>query len=181
MDPDYHTEMDDSPLFGHTDKSMYRSLIGRVQWAITRVWIDYGSSILSWYNMVPREGHLIAMKKLFGYLKEHMKGRIVFDTRKTDVTHTTFANPTIWKKVYGNVEEDMPPPDMPIVKMKPINIKISFHATFGCKYFQKDQILRSLDSGECQNRNQNDRHSHWTFIETKIETHNYLLSTIRVI
>jgi len=35
------------------------------------------------------------------------------------------------------VEEDMPPPDMPIAKMKSINIKISFDATFGCKYFQK--------------------------------------------
>jgi len=88
MDPDYHTDMDSSPSFGYTDKSMYRSLIGRVQWSITRVWIDYGSSMLSRYNMVPMEGHLIAMKKLFGYLKGHMQGRIVFDTRKTDVTHT---------------------------------------------------------------------------------------------
>jgi len=81
----------------------------------------------------------------------------VFDTRKTDVTHTTFVNPTIWKEVYGNVKEDIPP-DMPIAKMKPSNTKIHFHPSYAT-YFQKDQILRSLDSGECQNGNQNDRDS----------------------
>lgn len=31
--------------------------------------------------MCPREGHLLAMKKMYGYLKGHSKGRILFDAR----------------------------------------------------------------------------------------------------
>jgi len=67
----------DSPLLGPTDKSMYRSLIGSAQWAITlgRMDITYATSMLSRYNMSPREGHLLAIKKLFGYLKGHMRGK----------------------------------------------------------------------------------------------------------
>ena len=89
VDPDHHTEMDDSPSFGYTDKSMYHSLIGRVQWAITRGWIDYGSSMLSQYNMVPREGHLIAMKKLFKYLKGHTqeKKSLIQERRMSHIQH----------------------------------------------------------------------------------------------
>jgi len=63
MDPDYHPELDDSPLLGPTDESMYRSLIGSAQWAITlgRMDITYATSMLSRYNMAPREGHLLAI------------------------------------------------------------------------------------------------------------------------
>ena len=141
MDPDYHPELDDSPMLGPTDKSMFRSLIGSAQWAITlgRMDITYAVSMLSRYNMAPREGHLLAMKKLFGYLKGHMKGKIVFDTRKLDVTHATFVNPASWKQVYGNVKEELPP-GMPIAKMKPIDINLYFDASFGCDMLTRRSV-----------------------------------------
>jgi hypothetical protein len=43
--------------------------------------------MLSRYNMAPREGHTAAMKKLFGYLKSHLKGKITFDTREMKIPH----------------------------------------------------------------------------------------------
>ena len=83
MDPDYHPELDDSPLLGEESISKYRMFTGSAQWEITlgRIDIGYATTTLSRYNMCPREGHLLAMKKVFGYLKGHSKGKILFDTQ----------------------------------------------------------------------------------------------------
>ena len=55
-----------------------------------------------------------------------MRGKIVFDTRKMDVTHATFVDAASWKQVYGDVKEDFPP-GMSIAKKKPIDINLYFH------------------------------------------------------
>ena len=82
MSPDYHPEIDDSPLLTPEDGSRYRMLVGSALWATTlgRHDILYATSTFARYNAVPREGHLLGMLRVFGYLKCHSKAKLVFDT-----------------------------------------------------------------------------------------------------
>ncbi len=133
MDPEYYPEVDESTLLRGEDISKYRMLTGSAQWAITlgRIDIIYATTMLSRYNNAPREGHLNAMKKLFGYLKGHSKGRIVYDTRPLDIPNVKFMDPVDWTQTYGtNVQESIPP-DMPEPKMKKVTITVYFDASFG--------------------------------------------------
>ena len=135
MDPEYHPELDESAMVVGNDISIYRMLIGSAIWAITlgRVDIVYATTMLARYNNGPREGHLDAMKKLFGYLKGHLKGKIVYDTRELDTSKATFLeiDKLNWVRMYGeNLEEELPP-DMPEPLMREIQITIYFDASFG--------------------------------------------------
>ena len=133
MDPDYHPELDETDFIETVEISKYRMLTGSAQWAITlgRVDIIYATSMLSRYNNAPREGHVLAMKKLFGYLKGHQKGKLIFDTSKLDTSNAKLFDCSEWKQIYGdNLVEDLPA-DMPKPKMKPVDITIYFDASFG--------------------------------------------------
>ena len=81
-----HPELDDSPLLGPADHSKYRSLIGCANWIITlgRFDIAYAVNLLSRFSQAPREGHLDAMKRVFGYLKKFNKGAIIIDPKYPD-------------------------------------------------------------------------------------------------
>ncbi len=74
----YHPETDDSPLLNKEDHSKFRSLIGCANWLITlgRFDINYAVNTLSRFSMAPRQGHLEAMIRVFGYLKKFNKGAI---------------------------------------------------------------------------------------------------------
>ena len=72
----YHPEMDESPLLPPEKISLYQSLLGSANWIITlgRFDIHYAVNTLSRYSMAPREGHLKAMHRIFGYLRYKHKG-----------------------------------------------------------------------------------------------------------
>ena len=143
MDPEYKPELDDSPLLGEEESSMYRTLTGSAQWAITlgRMDIQYPTTVLSRYNMSPREGHIGAMKKVFGYLKGHLKGKIIFDPRPLKVDEVEYFDGSNWQQIYGDVKEDIPH-DMPIAKLKPIQLTIYFDASHAC-----DMVTRRSVTG----------------------------------
>jgi hypothetical protein len=54
-------------------------MIGSANWVITlgRLDITYATNTVAKYSMAPREGHLIALKRLFGYLRKHPDGQIL--------------------------------------------------------------------------------------------------------
>ena len=81
MAPEYHPEVDDSPLLSEDDTAKYRSIIGSLNWLITlgRFDILYATNTLSRFSMVPREGHMEALQKMMRYIKAFPKGRILFD------------------------------------------------------------------------------------------------------
>ena len=81
MDPEYHPELDETPLLDSDGISKYRSVIGSLNWVLTlgRFDIAYALSTLSRYNMAPREGHLEALKRVLGYLGHRSEGKIVID------------------------------------------------------------------------------------------------------
>ena len=123
--------------------SKYRMLIGCAQWAITlgRIDITYAVSIMSRYNMMPRIGHFTAMKQLFGYLKGHKKGRIIFDPRPLDISKATFEDAADWKRIYGEIKEEMPP-NLVEPKMKEVFITVYFDAAFA-----NDMLTRRSTTG----------------------------------
>ena len=83
MDPNYHPEVDDTPLLSPDLASKYRMLVGSGLWATTlgRFGVLYAVNTFARYNVTPREGHLEGMLRLFGYLKSFEKAKLVFDIR----------------------------------------------------------------------------------------------------
>lgn len=59
--------------------------------------------------MVPREGHLYALQRVFGYLRQKPKGRVLIDTE--DATARTEADPEVlsdWTEFYPDAVENAP-------------------------------------------------------------------------
>ena len=94
--------------------------------------------------MCPREGHLHSMKKLFGYLKSHMMGIILFDPRELPIGDVEFLGSGNWKQTYGNVKDELPP-DLLTPKMKPVKITIYFDASFACDIITCRSITGIID------------------------------------
>jgi hypothetical protein len=59
------------------DSAKYRSIIGCYIWIIVlvRFDIEYATSVMSRFNMLPKEDHLKAVKRILSYLKTFPKGR----------------------------------------------------------------------------------------------------------
>jgi hypothetical protein len=82
MSEGYRPEVDDSSLCTENDSAKYRSIIGCCIWIIVlgRFDIVYSTSAMSSFNMLPREGHLKAVKRILSYLKTFPKRRLIIDT-----------------------------------------------------------------------------------------------------
>jgi hypothetical protein len=143
MDEKYHPELDETAFLGDNDISKYRMLTGSGQWAITlgRIDVLYAISQFSRYNMAPREGHLKAMLRVFGYLKNHLRAKIIFDTNPLDIGDAEFLDEGDWSEMYPDSKEELPP-DMPNPKMKPVDITIYYDASFA-----DDLITRKSTTG----------------------------------
>ena len=76
--------MDDTPLLIGEEISKYRMLIGSAMWAVTlgRYDIMYATISMARYGCAPREGHMKAILRVFGYLQAYHKGKIIMDTRE---------------------------------------------------------------------------------------------------
>ena len=108
---EYHPELDETPLIPPEKISLYQSLLGSANWIITlgRFDISYATNTLSRYSMAPREGHMHAMQRVFGYLRVLPKGKILIDVshpmvrEQVDVTKNHD-----WIEFYPDAVEDSP-------------------------------------------------------------------------
>jgi hypothetical protein len=104
MSEGYHPEVDDSPLCTEDDSAKYRSIIG----CCICIWkIDLGifdiandTSAMSRFNMLPREGHLKADKRILSYLKTFPKGRLIIDTSYSDYSMYPVEDHSNWMEFY---------------------------------------------------------------------------------
>ena len=115
FDPDYHAELDDSPLLDADGISKYRSIIGSLNWILTlgRFDIAYSLSTLSRYNMAPRQGHMEALKRVLGYLYVKRNGQIIIDDGTPGIRRKAMiSSGHSWSEFYPDAEEDIPS-DMP--------------------------------------------------------------------
>ena len=98
-------------------------------------------SLLSSFNVNPREGHLEAAYRVFGYLYNHKnRGCVVFDDRLLEVKEEQFKKVN-WKNISGDVTEDLPS-NMPEPRGNPVTILMFTDAAFA-----GDLVTRRSQSG----------------------------------
>ena len=105
-------------------------LIGCGLWAVTLCHFDihFAISALAQFNTAPREGHLNALLRIFGYLRAYQKAKIIFDTRPT--YNNTYDNQkNNWHQLYPGATVELPP-DLPKPFGKPVDISTYFDAGF---------------------------------------------------
>jgi hypothetical protein len=102
MSEGYHPEVDDSLLCLEDDSAKYRSIIGCCIWIIVLGRFDaaYATSAMSRFNMLPREGHLKAVKRILSYLKTFPKGRVIIDTSYPDNSLYPVDDHSNWMEFY---------------------------------------------------------------------------------
>ena len=108
---EYHPELDESPLVPPEKISLYQSLLGSANWIITlgRFDISFAINTLSRYSMAPREGHMLAMYRIFGYLRHRPKGKIMIDISQPDVREQVDVTKSHdWIEFYPDAMEDIP-------------------------------------------------------------------------
>jgi Reverse transcriptase (RNA-dependent DNA polymerase) len=125
MHEEYHPEVDDTELLSENEVSVYRGLIGSANWLITlgRFDIAYAVSSLARYSAAPRKGHLEAMKRVFGYIKDHKQGRILIDASKHIIPVEETSPDNDWIEFYPEAQEELPP-SFPTPKGSPIQITV---------------------------------------------------------
>ena len=98
-------------------------IIGSLMWAVTlgRFDVQYAVVTLTSYNTIPREGHLKAALRIVGYLKHHIKARVLIDPSpfKYPPGMELPKEMETWKNQYPDAEEEIPD-NMPQPLMKPI-------------------------------------------------------------
>ena len=88
-------------------------LVGSANWTVTlgRFDVHYAVSTLRRYSTAPKQGHMKAMLRVFGYLKHHMKRQILCNTKEPDLNKVELAKQN-WLELYPGAREKYPP-DMP--------------------------------------------------------------------
>jgi hypothetical protein len=110
MSEGYHPGVDDSPLCTGDDSDKYRSIIGCCIWIIVlgRFDIAYATSAMIRFNMLPREGHLKAVKRILSYLKTFPKGTVIIDTSYPDHSVYPVEDHSNWMEFYQDSSEEIP-------------------------------------------------------------------------
>jgi hypothetical protein len=110
MSEGYHHEIDDSPICTEDDSAKYRSIIGCCIWIIVLdgFEIAYATFAMSRFNMLPREGHLQAVKRILSHLKTFPKGIIIIDTSYPDYSMYPFMDHSNWMEFYPDASEEIP-------------------------------------------------------------------------
>ena len=100
---------------------VYQELIGILHWAVKigRVDILLEVSLLSSQLAFPRVGHLQAVYRVFGYLKQVPKRKLYFDPRKPMISEDIFQK-FDWEYFYPDACEPIPL-DIPIPRGKSVS------------------------------------------------------------
>ena len=107
--PDYHPELDTSDFLNDTDTRLYQSYIGILRWAIElgRIDIAHSGSTMATFMATPRQGHMVAVLRIFAYLRKHISCKLVIDPCERDWSDKTWVSAN-WKDFYPDVQEDIP-------------------------------------------------------------------------
>lgn len=110
MSDSYHPELDETELALPAEASKFQSLIGCANWIITlgRCDIQYATMALARFSMSPRLGHIKAMKKVFGYLKQHPQGRVTCDPNVPPFSQVERTTSNKWREYYPDATEELP-------------------------------------------------------------------------
>ena len=81
LEPDYHQQVDTSPLLDDDRANYYQSMIGILLWAseLGRIDVTQEVGLMARFGALPREGHFDAVVHMFAYLKKHLRSRLVYE------------------------------------------------------------------------------------------------------
>ena len=105
-----HPELDYSEYLDEEGISIYQSLIGSLQWAVSLGRLDIMTAVMtmSSFRTVPRRGHLERVKRIYSYITKMKHATIRVRTDEPDFS-TLPSEPYKWDySVYGNVKEELP-------------------------------------------------------------------------
>lgn len=105
-----HPELDTSELLDSQGITIYQSLIGSLQWAISIGRFDIHTAVmtLSGFRVAPRQGHLDRVKRVCGYLSKMKHAAIRIRTEEPDYSDVPVFEYDWSQTVYGNVKEIKP-------------------------------------------------------------------------
>ena len=106
----YRPELDCTHELKKDGLQWYQEIIGSLRWAVEigRVDILLETSLMSSYLALPREGQLEQVLHMVGYLKEHKKMRLMFDSNKP-FTDERWLREYDWFDFYRHAKESIPP------------------------------------------------------------------------
>ena len=106
-----HPELDDSKLLDDNDKRKYQSCMGILTWINTslRFDISYAVSSLSRFQTNPREGHMNAVMRIYGFLKKYPKRGIIIDHRPIEGQPEQEQVKIDFGQQYTDFEEELDP------------------------------------------------------------------------
>ena len=121
LEDNYHPEIDESPLLSDDMVRKYQMLIGCANWIVIlgRFDVMYATVTMARFSQVPREGHLKAVLRVFGYLKGYAKAKITVDPTVPSIQGEVIQHN--WSEFYPDATEELPE-DMPTPKGKPVLI-----------------------------------------------------------
>jgi len=108
---DYHLETDTTPLLSLDDCQLFASYIGILQWAVelARIDLTQAVSLMARFCNAPCEGHMVAVLRMFGYIKGHLNAKVVFDPAYRDWTTREWHDDADWKEFYPDASEPISP------------------------------------------------------------------------
>ena len=106
-----HPEVDLTPELDDLGIKQYQSLIGALQWLVSlgRFDIHVGVTTMGSYRVAPREGHLLRLKRIYGYLRKFPSGATRFRTNIPSHDHLGPVPKYDWAtSIYGTGPEELP-------------------------------------------------------------------------
>jgi Reverse transcriptase (RNA-dependent DNA polymerase) len=110
LDKGDHPELDTSELLDSQGITIYQSLIGSLQWAVSIGRFDIHTAVmtLSGFRVAPRRGHLDRAKRICGYLSKMRHAAIRIRTDEPDYSDIPNFEYDWAQTIYGNVQECKP-------------------------------------------------------------------------
>mgnify|MGYP003449427917 FL=1 len=99
-----HPELDTTDLLDEANKTVYMSMVGAMQWAVTlgRIDLAYSTMVMSRFRVEPRVGHLERLQHVYGYLRKHPDAKIRFRTHYPENDQMFNVTDANWMhSVYG--------------------------------------------------------------------------------
>ena len=124
-----HPEIDTSPELEFSGIAKYQSLIGQLQWTISWGRMDVQTAVMtmSGFRANPREGHLLRVRRICGFLLKFRDSAIRIRTEEPDYSALPDKHYEWESSVYAGATEELPE-DAPEPLGKPVVLTTYFDA-----------------------------------------------------
>jgi len=122
---DLHIELDKSPFLTQTEHKFYRMLVGMASWVhiIGRLDISFAVNRCALFQAAPRQSHLTAIMRVWGYLKyAPYKGILIESSDPVFSTKPSDYDMNYFKDLYPEAEETKLEPTPISNKLGSINV-----------------------------------------------------------